>query len=293
MRFAWAVGPSTSHPSVSQLATMKSVALCLLATLGLAVPAAANGVTIELSQPVFEIGVPGDALITGTPGDLPFLLHSPDPGPTMLPFVGLVDVGPTNLKIVSLPPIPASGSQTFTCFFACSPTLVQMQVYTQVVAVNPNPFSFCKSEQVVVEFSDGDCSTICSGGVQQLGLQLEICNPPSLQGHVLVEVRDGASVVGLSLFTPIDLNNPPALPQTMNGVTLEKVEFDAVANCITIRFCIDSVALGLGQLPANTTVMTDWMSCDMEATLPCDCTLPIAVGDEFGPYTVTKLIDLF
>lgn len=270
-----------------------------LATLALAPPAFAdnNPVLFEGLQPVYEIGVPALFQITGQPGDLMFLLHSPDPGPFLLPFVGVVDVGPTNLKIVQLGALPPSGQSIFACTIACSPALAAMSVYGQAVTLDLQTFTFCKSNQLEIEFTDGDCELPCSGGVAQLGLQTEICNLPATLGNVLVEVRDASVqpnvVIDLALFTNIDLLNPPALPLVMNGITVTKLDYDAVTNCLLLRFCVDAAGHGQASLPSTTAIMTDWTNCDVEADIPTDCTVPIVVGDTFGAYTVTKLIDLF
>lgn len=265
--------------------------------LAAAVPTAAQQLTFELLAPVFEIGTPGTYRVTGTPGTIPYLVHGPTQGPfdTMLPNIGVLGVGPQNLKVIPLPVIPLSGTMDLPCQLACGPSLVGIEWYGQVIGYDPSVQMILKSGTEAAEFAPGDCTHDCGGAIQCLGVQLDMCNLPQTMGNVLVEVRDGIQVIELALFPGIDLLNPPATPfsSVSGAVTIERLLYDATTNCLTLRYTVDSTQMmpGMANLPATTTFMTDWINCDFESNFPCDCSLPIQVGDQYGEYTITKIID--
>ena len=105
----------------------------LLAGMTQAAPVTSD-VTVTLDPPP-PLGVGDDTtfLISGTPGELPFLIYSPNPGPMNLPIVGQVEVG-MPFYILNLPFFPASGELTVPCPLNCDFASVA-PFYAQVLSI--------------------------------------------------------------------------------------------------------------------------------------------------------------
>ena len=106
--------------------------------------------------------------IAGEPGALGVLLLDPNPGPTLIPGLGSLDIGFSGKLITAfLPPLPPSGSLTITCCIPCSSPIVGTPLYTQAVNLDPDTFEICASNSDVLDVSDttGICAALgCSPG---------------------------------------------------------------------------------------------------------------------------------
>lgn len=96
-----------------------------------ATPVAAQNVDIFVNPPVFGLGDSGTVTVIGQPNHVAIMFTSLTLGPSMLPIVGELAVGLTDIDYVVLGVLPASGAAQFTCTLPCPVVgFVHMQAVT-------------------------------------------------------------------------------------------------------------------------------------------------------------------
>ena len=164
--------------------TIGGVAFACLAA-GL-IHSAPTDIDVVLDPPP-PLGVGDDTtfFITGTPGELPFLIYSPNPGPMNLPIVGQVEVG-MPFYILNLPFFPASGELTVPCPLNCDFASVA-PFYAQVLSIQlGSPVTVgCKSEQVILSV-DSSIVEDCNGNLLDDDCELET-GTPDCDGDGLID----------------------------------------------------------------------------------------------------------
>jgi hypothetical protein len=140
---------------------MKLILPALL-SLGLA-PAAApapldsTAVTIAFDKDVYLPGEAAQLTISGAPGTIVWLGFDFDAGPTVLPGIGVVELGfSQTFNFAMLPPIPVSGSHSFTwkCDSPCENPISLNNLYVQGIALDPVTMQFCLTNQEVLDVED-------------------------------------------------------------------------------------------------------------------------------------------
>jgi len=156
---------------------MKRSLLCGLLAAGTAaafLPASAAppaaGVTIDLDQDLYSVDDHVFLTITGVPGTIVVLGFDFDPGPTVLPGIGTVDLGfSKSFQFAVLPPIPAEGFFTveWHCNEVCPAPLAGRDLFIQGIAIDPVTFALSTTNSQVLNIEDleGECpSTGCTPG---------------------------------------------------------------------------------------------------------------------------------
>jgi len=127
-------------------------------------------VTIAYDKDVYLPGEEAKLTITGAPGTLVWLGFDFDDGPTTLPGFGTFDLGFSNtFKFALMPPIPASGSATYTwqCSNPCENPISLNNLYTQGITLDPVTMEFGMTNSDVLDVEDlfGFCDTTgCTPG---------------------------------------------------------------------------------------------------------------------------------
>jgi len=176
--------------------------LATLSSIGLAVGGSAQGTPLSLgfSKPLYQPGDQVDLTISGAPGTPGLLLFDVVGGPTPIPGLGTLDLGLSPaLVIVTMPPIPATGTLTFSKTYACGAGVVGVPVFTQAVSLDISTITLeiSNSDVLVVQDTTGACSP-CSGEIGDLlfldpnGNHLQDPGEPGLVG-VTVTLTDGAT----------------------------------------------------------------------------------------------------
>jgi len=134
-----------------------------LASLGLSSLAAAQ-LTLSLEPAHPGPGDPIEIVLKGgVPGDYGLVLASLDPGPTVFPFAGELQLGFEALTIYAMGQFPASGQLRHTCGLNCDIGDLD-PVYAQAIAVRIQPGSVLVSDKssqialVIDEQSIEDCN---------------------------------------------------------------------------------------------------------------------------------------
>lgn len=127
--------------------------LCLEVALAASLGAAAAHGDVTLTPvPLPPLGLGDDVMfvVEGSPGDLPFLIFGPNPGPIDLPLVGTIEVGVPNW-ILGLPAFPESGQIEVPFDINCGFVSAAPQ-YAQAVSISPTlPITVTgKSAQLVL-----------------------------------------------------------------------------------------------------------------------------------------------
>lgn len=184
---------------------LRDTSATLLALAGLMAPAGADGdpLTLIYEKAFFEPNEVAVLNVFGTPGTLGVLLFDSEPGPTLVPGVGLLEVGLSDsLILFPMPPVPAEGQLSFNCGFDCDSAQVGKPIFTQAVSLDLNTFLPCVSNSDVLLVLDvnGVCMPPCSGSLGDFVFEdlndNDVQDPgePGIGGVVLV-LEDGAGNV--------------------------------------------------------------------------------------------------
>jgi hypothetical protein len=180
------------------------------AVLTLSSAAPAGGTTIAFSKALYLPGEHAYLTITGAPGSVVVLGFDTDPGPTVLPGIGTVDLGlSSHFLYAVLPPLPPSGTVTLEwyCDDPCADT--DEDLHVQGIVIDPATFALSVTNSDVLNIEDvyGACET--SG-----------CTPGFWKSHEELWAPTGLSpsddfdtVFGVDAFQP-DLTLAQALVPT-------------------------------------------------------------------------------
>lgn len=151
------------------MSTPKSIsrfACAILASAVVALPSSASigGTTITLDKDLYEVGDTATATITGTPGDVAYLVIDTAVGPTTLPGVGTFDIeAGATMMIFPLGVIPPSGSVTISHTAICDGFITSDKpIFMQGATFDPLaglPLDISNLE--VVEWARGDDCGVC------------------------------------------------------------------------------------------------------------------------------------
>jgi hypothetical protein len=178
----------------------------------------------------------------------------------------------------------------------CFTDFGNLDVFLQVVGKDLTTGVFAKSNPVTLTIVEGDCDSECEGGIVVLGLQIEI--PGFTPGVDTLEINihkgnnDGVpGELQASFAEVIDLTQSVSLPLSnlTGSLVVQLLEIDGTD--LTIRFETDAVLAGLSKLNANTYIELSFGGTSYIETIHTSCSQPIAVGQMFGNFIITNLID--
>jgi len=155
--------------------------------------AQAGGGALEVCFDPVSIG-PGDEVdvtVKGLPGEFIFLFSSVNPGPS-IPYaiVGQLEIGPDDVDIAALGPLPSSGETVFACKLDCD-LLISAPIYVQAVSLvfeNQMPVLGRKSVQYVVELDPASIDDCNRNGIDDVCEGLEDCD-----GNGIADICDIAN----------------------------------------------------------------------------------------------------
>lgn len=146
------------------------------ASLGLSLPAAAGGLSLQVAPA--SLG-PGDSImvtVTATPGDWVVMMSSINPGPTNFPFIGPMLVGPEEIDYVFLGPFQETGQMMFACTLSCFVNLSPIYVQAASFRLENGVTLTDKTEQLVVTY-DPELVQDCNANLVDDDCEgLEDCN---------------------------------------------------------------------------------------------------------------------
>ena len=154
---------SFRHPAARSTAVRRATGLFVL---GLAIafvfsaPAHSQPapITISFDQPAYDANDMIVLTIEGTPGDYPVMLANLEPGPTVIPGIGTLDVAMPVPALYVLGPIPASGQVVLTCEQDCNSPIIGLPLFFQVLTFRPGmkgPSGLSNGAMLLV--LNGDC----------------------------------------------------------------------------------------------------------------------------------------
>jgi len=281
-------------PTPARLAALLAAPLLMALTTQ---TAHAQELTISTDQPAYEVAQLLTINVEGPPGAPVTILIDLDEGPTFVPGFGEFGLGFTSAFLMApLGSLDSNGQlvvqEPFKCRFA--PPL-GIEVYIQALTfVNgapliSNPWHFTQSP--------GDCSDDCVAGIEQMAVQTTFDNAPATGKLSIIAKRpNGQQTVYGTLEVDLDLaaDAPGVLDvPLLNGDSSIIVSIlEQTGTSFTVRFCVDAKVNGHnGKLQGgNTTFSASYAGTNHTQDIHTSCSLPLAVGDDFGEFTVTKLI---
>jgi hypothetical protein len=213
-------------------------------------------VTLAWSKPSYHLGESIELKITGTPGTFGKLFLNTDPGPIMLPGIGVlgVGVGP-GLIMVPIRPINASGMKFYNCLLLCEDQYPASTFYTQAITISPNSGDMCLSNVDTLVITDDACAVEgCTPGIYKNKLELWADT-----GYAPTDDFD--SVFGVDLFDP-DITLLDALGMVGPGAEI----FSAHAVAALLNATHPDVEYSLTEQLVITKVQNAVLSGDLEPT---------------------------
>lgn len=121
-------------------------------------------VTIAFDKDVYLPGEEAFLTVSGAPGTIVWLGFDFDPGPTLLPGLGVVDLGFSNsFHYAQLPPLPPSGSATYMwqCKNPCENPITGNDLFVQGIALDAGTMTLCLTNSDVLNVEDlyGSCGS--------------------------------------------------------------------------------------------------------------------------------------
>jgi len=284
----------TAAPLTRRSRPFLAIALCL----GLfAEGALSQPLSINLNQPTVETGQTLAFSVTGPPGTNIWMLLDLVEGQSFYPPVGTLDIAFSPLaQVYNNGPLPQDGLFIRFDQIPCYTGFGSLDVYLQVVGQDPVTGAFSKSNPVTVTIVEGDCDSECDGGIVVLGLQVDIPNVTPGLDTLEINIHKGSNDgtpgdLQTAFAEVVDLTQPVALPMSnlTGGLVVQVLDLDD--GTLTIRFEIDAVLAGLDKLNANTYIELSFNGTSYIETIHTSCSQPIAVGDMFGTFIITNLID--
>ncbi|WP_145066266.1 hypothetical protein [Engelhardtia mirabilis] len=147
--------------------SLHATALAACALAGSATAQIGPAPTLSLSKALYE---PGDALVldlSGTPGDLAFLLVNSTAGNPFIPGLGTLGLAlDAGLAILPAGALPQTGLVQLTCSIDCNSPLLEVPCLLQAVTIDPGQGAFRPPSNVeVLSFAGGDCG-VCVDGAE-------------------------------------------------------------------------------------------------------------------------------
>jgi len=283
-----------SAPLTPRARPLLALALCL----GFFAEAAiSQPLSININQPTIETGQTLTFSVTGPPGTNIWMLLDLVEGQSVYPPVGTLDIAFSPLaQIYNFGPLPTDGLFIRFDEIPCFTNFGSLDVFLQVVGRDPMSGAFSKSNPVTLTIVEGDCDSECDGGIVVLGLQVDIPNVMAGLDTLEISIHKGSGggspgALQATFAEVVDLTQPVTLPLTnMTGSLVVQV-LDIDNGTLTIRFEIDAVLAGINKLDANTYIELSFNGTSYIETIHTSCSQPIAVGDMFGSFIITNLID--
>lgn len=283
-----------STPMTRRSRPLLALALCL----GFFADAAiSQPLSINLNQPTIETGQTLTFSVTGPPGTNIWMLLDLVEGQSVYPPVGTLDIAFSPLaQVYNFGQLPEDGLFVRFDEIPCYTGFGSLDVFLQVVGQDPVTGAFSKSNPVTVTIVEGDCDSECDGGIVVLGLQVDIPNVTPGLDTLEISIHKGSNDgtpgdLQAAFAEVVDLTQPVVVPlSNMTGSLVVQV-LDIENDTLTIRFEIDAVLAGINKLDANTYIELSFNGTSYIETIHTSCSQPIAVGDMFGTFTITNLID--
>jgi hypothetical protein len=144
----------------------------------------------------------------------------------------------------------------------------------------------------------GDCTDVCTDSVVEIGLQVDLDDPPP-SGSLFVNAWKGGDPNGQTYGPPIDIMfsladvatgilHPPITNST-GSIAVSMLELNGTT--LSIRFFVNAPLAGFPSLEDTTYFAISFDHSKTLAGTKTDCSVPIKVGDKFGKFTVVKIID--
>lgn len=259
--------------------------------------AATAQITLEADQPAYEVTQQLTVKITAPPGAHVFLLVDVLPGPVNFP-IGELKIGFSPVWFgIDLGIMPASGVISAHEAFSCRTAYTYgTEVYLQAIC----GFNGVKTLSNGLHLAEmpGDCTDECTASVVEIGLQVTLDDVPA-SGSLFVNAWKGGADATQNYGPPIDIMFNVAdvatgiLPEPISNSTGSLVVsmLELNGNDLTIRFFVNAQAAGFPSLQETTYFAISYDSSKTLAGTRTDCSVPIKVGDEFGKFTVIKIID--
>ncbi|HZL99718.1 MAG TPA: hypothetical protein VFD43_05635 [Planctomycetota bacterium] len=258
--------------------------------------AAPAQVTIETDQPAYEVSQQLSVNIYGPPGAQTYLLVDVLPGPVVFPF-GTIHIGFSPIWfMVNLGPMPADGSMFLQEAFSCRTAFnYGVEVYLQAICIVNGAKEL--SNGLHIAEMPGDCTDVCEGGVQEVGLQVTLEGVPQTGDlHVTAFKSNGFQheygPLDATLDLAVDATGILATPLIGdNGcAAVSMLEWDG--SDLTVRFFIDAPECGHVKLGGNTLFVISFGGVEKSVEFHTSCSQPLYVGQVYGDFTVIKVIDV-
>ena len=258
--------------------------------------AASAQVTIETDQPAYEVSQLLSVTITGPPGAPTFLLVDVWPGPVVFPF-GTIHIGFSPIYfVVSLGPMPLSGTMSLHEGFSCRTAFnYGTEVYLQAICVVAGVKQL--SNGLHIAEMPGDCNDDCIGGVAEIGLQVALEGVPQTGDlHVTAVKQNGFQHEYGPLDATLDLATDATgilatpLISPNGAAAVSMLEWDG--STLVVRFFIDAPDAGHIKLGGNTLFTISFGGVEKSVLIHTSCSQPLYVGQTYGDFTVIKLIDI-
>jgi hypothetical protein len=254
-------------------------------------------VTLTADQPAYEVTQLLTVTIQGPPGAQTFLFVDILGGAKTFP-IGTIEIGFSPVWFVALlGPMPASGSMSVHEAFSCRTTNIYgNEIYLHAICASPglkqfsNPLHFAEMK--------GDCTDECTDSVIELGLQVELQDvPPS--GILWInawKAGDTSQNYGPAFEIPIfDLAAMATgvldVPLSNSSGSIVVSMLDLVGTSLHVRYFVNAQLAGYPSLEGATLFTMHYDGVSARGEITTDCTSPIKVGDEFGKFTVVKVVD--
>ena len=153
------------------------LAPCLLSLCAATAHADGIPVSIAYDQALYEVNQQVTLTISAAPGTLVFVGFDVDPGPTVVPGLGSIDLGFGPLAFFEAVVTGLDGNaQIVDANFGCLRLLAIATLYTQAASYDFATQTFCLSNPTVLLVEDPN--NVCSGGGQPNG-----CTPGYWKNH--------------------------------------------------------------------------------------------------------------
>lgn len=282
----------------SSLSVSRTALLAVaIAAFGAAKTLPAQELTIFTDKPAYEVAQFVTLTVQGPPGAPVTILIDVDDGPTFVPGFGEFALSFTPAFLMAdLGVIPPSGEFDLTIPFLCRfAPILGFEIYLQAVAfggpepILSNPWHFTQSP--------GDCSDECVAGIEQMAVQTTFHNVPAT-GKLEIQVKrpNGQQTVygtfDMDLVLAADATGVLDVPLVNADGSIVVSILEQKGSSLAVRFCVDAKINGKNEKlqGGNTRFSATFAGTNKTQEIHTSCSQPLAVGDVFGDYIVTKLI---